>query len=389
METIKDLHQKAMNLAEEAFIAQRNGDDMKANELFSKSLSLEQTAAEQLPLNIDSEPTRSILYRSAASLAYNCKEYELADRLIAIGLSGYPPTDIKEELKNLYEDVNFMRHLKTNGLIMEKNQWCMTIAGDVVSYGATAADYLMMRVERVSSLFYRTVERMLRHPYRTTGSVDKMVKQNYGLFINSFAPGSFAVSFQVGTPDPQVEIPGIEKIMPIESELVVDEIMNCFEMFESNEPKKLKEHINDKHYYENFVGLAKQIAPDGKKINLVGFTTVRGGKDKPVALRKSRKEIQEDFKEVDTDEKIDRSKIPFLKSGVLMYANTPVRGAYGTVKLLEKDTNHKYDLKVPISIMKDVVQPYYEENVSIQGYEKDGKIYLEEINSISDDQDEG
>ena len=387
METIKDLHQKAMNLAEEAFIAQRNGDDIKANELFSKSLLLEQKAAEQLPLNIDSEPTHSILYRSAASLAYNCKEYELADRLIAIGLSGYPPADIKEELKNLYEDVNFMRHLKSNGLIMDKSQWLMTIAGNVVSYGATAADYLMMRVERVSSLFYRTVERMLKHPYRTTGSVDKIVKQQYGLYINCFAPRSFAVSFQVGTPDPQVEIPGIEKTMPIESELVVDEIMNCFEIFESNEPKKLKEHINDNNYYENFIGLAKQIAPDGEKINLVGFTTVRGGKDKPIALRKSRKEIREDFKEIDIGKEIDKSKIPFLKSGVLMYANTPVHRTYGTVKLLEKDTNHKYELKVPISIMKDVVQPYYEEHVSIRGYEKDGKIYLEEINSISDDQD--
>jgi hypothetical protein len=387
METIKDLHQNAMNLAEEAFIVQRNGDDMKANELFSKSLSLEQKAAEQLPLNIDSEPTRSILYRSAASLAYNCKEYELADRLIAIGLSGYPPAEIKEELKNLYEDVNFMRHLKSNGLIMDKSQWLMTIAGNVVSYGATAADYLMMRVERVSSLFYRTVERMLKQPYRTTGSVDKIVKQQYGLYINCFAPRSFAVSFQIGTPDPQVEIPGIEKTMPIEPELVVDEIMNCFEIFESNEPKKLKEHITDKNYYENFIGLAKQIAPDGEKINLVGFTAVRGGKDKPVALRKSRKEIREDFKEIDTGKEIDKSKIPFLKSGVLMYANTPVRRTYGTVKLLEKDTNRKYDLKVPISIMKDVVQPYYEEHVSIRGYEKDGKIYLEEINSISDDQD--
>jgi hypothetical protein len=36
--------------------------------------------------------------------------------------------------------------------------------------------------------------------------------------------------------------------------------------------------------------------------------------------------------------------------------------------------------------MKDVVQPYYEEHVSIQGYEKDGKFFLEEINSMSDDQ---
>jgi hypothetical protein len=385
METTSELHQNAMNLAEDAFIAQRSGNDSKANELFSQALALEQKAAEQLPLSVNSEPTRSILYRSAASLAYNYKDFELADRLIALGLSGYPPAEIKEELKNLYEDVNFMRHLKSNGLVMDKSQWLMTIAGDVVRYGGTAADYLMMRVDRISSLFYRTVERMLKQPYRITGSVDKVIKQNYGLYINSFAPGSFAVSFQVGTPDPQTEIPGIEKSLPIEPEIVVDEIMNCFEIFESDEPKKLKDHMNDKNYYENFIGLAKQIAPDGKKINLVGFTTVRNGKDKPVALRKSRKEIQRDLKEIDVAEDVDKSRMPFSKSGILMYANTPLRGSYGIVKLLEKNTNQKYDLKVPISIMKDVVQPYYEEHVSIQGYEKDGKIYLEEINPSSDD----
>ena len=384
MQPIEELHINAMNLAEEAFIAQRSGDYKKAEALFSEALKLEQQAADQLPLNIESEPTRSILYRSAASLAYNSKDYELADRLIAMGLSGYPPEDIKEELKNLYEDVNFMRHLRSKGLILDKSQWLMTIAGDVVRHGGAAADYLMMRVDRVSSLFYRTVERVLKYPYRTKGGVDKEIKQHYGLFINSFAPSSFAVSFQVGTPDTQLKLPGFEKSLTIEPEVIVDEIMNCFEIFESNEPKKLKEHITDQDYYENFIGLAKQIAPDGKNIKMVGFTAIREGKDRPVALRKSKKEIRQDLKEIDTGPP-DTIKIPFSYSGVLMHANTPLRGKYGTVKLLEKNINKKFDIKVPISIMKDVVQPFYEENVSIQGYEKEGKIYLEEINLESDD----
>ena len=292
MQSIEDLHIEAMNIAEEAFIAQRRGNNNIATDLFQKALDLEQRAAEHLPLSTESEPTRSILYRSAASLAFNLKDYELADRLIARGLSGYPPKDIKEELKNLYEDVNFLRHLRSKGLILDKSQWLMTIAGDAVRYGGTAADYLMMRVDRVSSLFYRTVERMLKLPYRTAGGVDKKIKQQYGLFINSFAPGSFAVSFQVGTPDPQLHLPGFEETPSIEPELVVDEIMSCFEIFESNEPKSLKERIIDEDYYENFIGLAKQIAPDGKNINLIGFTSVREGKDRPVALRKSRRDIQ-------------------------------------------------------------------------------------------------
>jgi hypothetical protein len=384
MHSIKKLHAKAMDIAEEAFIAQRKSDNALADTLFQKALELEQKAAEQLALDIEAEPTRSILYRSAASLAFNTKNYELADRLIARGLSGFPPNDIKEELKNLYEEVNFLRHLKSNGLIIDEGQWLMTLAGDAVRYGGTAADYLMMRVDRVSTLFYRTVERMLKQPYRTTGSVDSKIKQKYGLYINCFAPASFAVSFQVGYPDPQLKLPGFDDSQSIKPALVVDEIMNCFEIFESSNPKKLKEHINDEIYYENFIGLAKQIAPDGKNINLVGFTSIRQEKDRPVSLRKNRNEIQKDFKEIEKDS-ISADNVPIRYSGVLMQANTPLKGKFGTVKLIEKETNKQIYIKVPVSIMKDVVKPYYEELVDIHGYEKDGKIYLEDIKSLSDE----
>lgn len=383
MQSIEDLHTNAMDIAEEAFVAQRKGNEKVADELFQKALSLELQAAETLPLNKESEPTRSILYRSAASISYNLKDYELTERLIAQGLSGFPPQQISEELKNLYEDVNFHRHLRSKGLILDKNQLLMSIAGDAVRYGGTAADYLMMRVDRVSTLFYRTVERLLKIPYRTAGGVEKMIKDVFGLYINSFAPASFAVSFQVGTPDPQLQLPGFEGASTIEPGAVVDEIMDCFEIFEGDETNILKKRIKDEDYFDNFIGLAKQIAPDGKNINLVGFTSVREGKDRPVALRKSRKNIQKELQE--TKNLQDSNRISFSGSGLLMHANTPLKGRYGTVKLVRKDNNDKIDIKVPVAIMKDVVQPYYEENVTIQGYEEDGKTFLEEIDFESND----
>jgi len=49
----------------------------------------------------DIEPTRSILHRSAATLAVQCGEYEAAQRLIYRALAGNPPSDIEAELKDL------------------------------------------------------------------------------------------------------------------------------------------------------------------------------------------------------------------------------------------------------------------------------------------------
>jgi hypothetical protein len=54
-------------------------------------------AADQLGLEL----TRSILHRSAATLALECNELREAERLISRALSGFPPIDIAEELRNL------------------------------------------------------------------------------------------------------------------------------------------------------------------------------------------------------------------------------------------------------------------------------------------------
>jgi hypothetical protein len=48
---------------------------------------------------LDLEPTRSVLHRS--TLALECDELREAERLISRVLSGFPPIDIAEELRNL------------------------------------------------------------------------------------------------------------------------------------------------------------------------------------------------------------------------------------------------------------------------------------------------
>lgn len=52
---------------------------------------------------MNEEPTRSVFYRSAASLALQCEEFRETERLIATALSGNPPNEIAEELRDLLE----------------------------------------------------------------------------------------------------------------------------------------------------------------------------------------------------------------------------------------------------------------------------------------------
>ncbi len=380
MTTVNDLHPKAMDLAEMAFCHRRKGDEEKAKSLFTDALRLEQQAALLLPADRASEPSRSILFRSAASLAYNGRDYEAADWLIANGLAGFPPPEIKEELKNLYEDVNFMRHLAASGISLNENQWLMTLSGNATAYGLAPVDHLMFRVEKVTILFYRTLERLLGKPYRTSRGISKEIRDNYALYVKAFVPASFAVSFQFGQPHWQLSLLPEDEIANIVApESVVDEVMDCLQILDGSQPENLRGKFNDETYYENFVGLAKQIAPDGDSIQLVGFKSIRNGQEKPVALRKSREALREAIQPVRANLSEGAIWQPNTYRGILKYASSAGVGKHGTVKLTETETGVVHEIRVPIALMKDVVQPYYEELVKVVTRSEKGKLYLEEV----------
>lgn len=87
-----------MERTQEAVLAE---DPKRARELFCSALELERRAAEIWEETRNKEPTRSILYRSAASLAWSCQDYPEAERLARKGLEGQPPGAVADELEEL------------------------------------------------------------------------------------------------------------------------------------------------------------------------------------------------------------------------------------------------------------------------------------------------
>jgi hypothetical protein len=98
-------HRDAMEFLDKALVAKSKGKMRLHFKLIEKAFQLESAAASLVAENLDLEPTRSILHRSAANLAFQCGKLRDAEKLIAIGLSGSPPDEIAEELRDLYEQV--------------------------------------------------------------------------------------------------------------------------------------------------------------------------------------------------------------------------------------------------------------------------------------------
>ena len=109
---IQELHTHAMELADRADLLKRQGNADDALCLYEQSLEAERNAAYEAQKQNIGEPTESVLFRSAASLAYSIKDYREAERLICMALAGNPPSEIAEELRSLYDTVNLEKSME-------------------------------------------------------------------------------------------------------------------------------------------------------------------------------------------------------------------------------------------------------------------------------------
>ncbi|MBZ0285915.1 MAG: hypothetical protein K8L97_34635 [Anaerolineae bacterium] len=89
-----------MELAGFAILARSRKDESSAKALFREAFELDHHAANAIA-ETNLEPSRSVLHRSAATLALDCGELRAAERLIAVGLAGDSPEAVAQELRQL------------------------------------------------------------------------------------------------------------------------------------------------------------------------------------------------------------------------------------------------------------------------------------------------
>lgn len=95
-------HDDAMEAYDRYEAAAKAGRFAAASRALLEALRLEAEAASKVP--VDLEPTRSVLFRSAAAIALDAGRAAEAKRLVIEGLRGKPPREIEGELLELLDD---------------------------------------------------------------------------------------------------------------------------------------------------------------------------------------------------------------------------------------------------------------------------------------------
>jgi hypothetical protein len=373
MKSVRDLHRQAMDFAEQAFAAKQQGDPALADSLSRQAFEHELRAATAVAPDLTAEPTRSVLYRSAATLALDCGEVREAERLIAVALAGDPPDEIAEELRNLFEQVHFQRHLATDGITLEPTEFQLSIAGKAVGLGIAPLSDLLGRIEHIKKLFFRTAERVRRQPFRERGPIKKALRGDFEFFLSTPRAGSFAVTIRLGRTQDQLRL-----TETLDTDQVIEELLRCLEMFNNAEAEELKRRFPEEAYHRNFIALARRLAPDGKDIQVVGFSAMRDGWEKQVALTHPPTELVRSEEATALAEAPSGEGETVTVTGALRFADALPDQKRQTIIVVDAQ-RQQHTFIVPEGMMSDIVRPLWEYTVVVTGQRQGSSIVLLDI----------
>ena len=369
MSTAKELHDQAMDLVETAILERIKGDAELTVTLYAEALELELAAIAILDEHGQTaEPTWSVLHRGAGWMAFNSNQFRRAEQLACKALAGDPHPEIADELREVWEQANSYRHLELKGVVLAPDEMQVSLAGAEVGWGFMGFPDFKIRVENTLKLLVRIVERQAGRPYRERGRVPADLSELYQPYISAPRAGSFAVTVKLSSPIEQMAFPETTGAPEI-----VDEFMDLVELVNKSSLEAIQQRIPDPAYQRNFIGLAKNIAPDGDRIRQVGFTVVRPGQQRSVEFTRPAADIKP------TTIIPDRDRDPHTPQplvGMLLGADA-TRADDDRIKIVDDDRK-KHELRVREGL-GDIVPPMWDTKVSVTWSREGGNVFVEDI----------
>jgi len=360
MNNVSELHNQAMKLSQRAMVARHNGEPARAKTLSHEAFEYESQAASLIPDEEASEPTRSVIYCSAASLAYQCQEWKAAKELIKKALSGYPSERISQALTKLSHQVDFESYLQTQKIKLEDTELNLFLQGFAVTSGAVIYEEFIKRLTPLNVLLEKTTQRLLGVDYQKIGA-----KQNDNPFIPALSisntdKNNFSITLKLVATGSH---PATQAIAP-----VIDEILLGINLINDFKEIDLKERLKSPGYYQNFLASTHDIAPDGEQIHFVGLSSAK----KTVGLTRLSSEIELDF----TNKSFAAN--PIKIEGVLNYADSIKPKLVGLIT----PNNGNYKIVVEEGL-DDYVKFYFGRWVTIQGDFDGNFIYLKDLQATT------
>lgn len=262
------LHDRAMDLASRAKAASNDSkpDTILADALWNAAFDHERRVADRLLTHFELEPSRGIIYRSAAALALRCDELVLAERYAAQGLAGNVDDQIAEQLREVFDEVRFRRH--TTGLIRQLRDETMHVSmtGRRVTPDFIDAAILTSHIENLHRIIVRVQELLLGYQFRRSGRISKGIQDTMQVRYEPASNRVFGYDLDVFVQQPRL------KFVEEDEGTVIGVTRRIFDLAQAgNRSALLSLCQENRSYYRYFTNAARDVMPDGKRLAFVGL----------------------------------------------------------------------------------------------------------------------
>ena len=289
MTTVRELHDRAMALADD-MIAARHKNATRIAERAARDAFRAELQAATLAFELRvSTTTRIVLLRSAANLA---REARCWDECMDLALRALNDRDLRAQREELFYIVDTLRaleHLSLRGIELSPADVQLSVAGPEVAPGFAAADEVNRRVNGVKSLMEYATFRRLGLPFGIRARSQQM-RQVLTPYLSEPRAASYAVTVRFGIGEQWDLLPelaespaGRRRRVPSVAR-VLDDVIASARAYAEGGPSAIKKLIKEDDYARSAASLLRHLSPDAERIRTVGLTVYRGGRAEPVEL---------------------------------------------------------------------------------------------------------
>ncbi len=345
-----------MEFADEADLAELFGDRKKFLRLTKQAFEKEKAAADLME-DIDVEPSRGVLHRSAATLAWRCGFYDRSEKLIYRALAGNPRSDIEWQLKDLLGTVN----LAKAGVHLGEGQLQFSLHGSQIGNGKAAIEELTSRAPSIATMLRISAKSALQYSRDAVSSKQPKIG-DIPVFIEGLAAGSCIVKLRLGDPV-QDTLPGFWHFND-----VIKPFFEYVNLLAQGETYELEKTIDDPNEYRDFVNASIELAPDGKNISSVKFQSIIDDSLRVVSLNTTQNNLKglplPDIPSAERELEVTEHDI--VKTGVLRVGNA-LENENKTLCILATDSEGNWHIEGAEDLKDKIVRQYFKRRIVVHG----------------------
>lgn len=359
-------------------LARHNPDDPALPEIYYGACLKEIEAANKIPPEEASEPTRSILFISAATMALRARNVSLAERLACDGLRGYPGPFHRRELHTLLEQATLELHLAAQGQELDPADLHISLSGQAAGGGIIMATDFERRLDNIGTMVKRSYMRLQQLDYvpDLRAKVDNWYADGYKLALAAPQAGSFAIRIKLIRPQfTQLKLMS-HAVTP---EKVITDIIDKMTLLQEGKIEALEKSIDDDKYLTNFLSSAGEIMPDGVNVNLVTLVS----NTNRVALQKPRKAVKQEVRDFNVQFRADRSSEKAEERVITGTLDEARRGKKKGISITGQSDEGPIVTKVQIKDgLEDIVRSYFGMVVRATGYMEKSVFHANDIEGV-------